>query len=255
MKKTKKNKKVRQIKRAHVERRKHTRSDENNSKPADYSTYGVSVRAATFWISGFCAAVTLVGNYDHFLVTTSWIKYLVSNWSHLLDQFWTIVWRAIGIDPPVWLRIISSHILFLSVYLSGAGISRREKRHYDPDADYLDIGLPQSTRRWKLRSTLVSDFYIDSGLKYITIGLSINPAIGAFSLTSMTFSAMSAGIIAFILISPHIKLFYRKKLAARMIYILFGAMIIYGLSLVPFMQFDPTQLPPDPSLSQVDAPS
>lgn len=244
MRKQKGNKRVRQLKKNHSAR-KQTKAEINKAHlDSDYSAYSVSRRAATFWISGLFAAITLVGNYSHLLTTTSWIKYFIANWILLLDEFWKFVWQLLGVNAPAWLKILSSHVLFMSVYLSGARIPRKSKRLYDSQFDYLDIGLPSRTRRWRTWSAVASDFYIYSGLKYILIGLSLNQAIKLWSIASISFTLISVAIIMFVLVSPHLKLFYRKKLAARMIYILFAALLVYLLSIVPFMQFDPSKPPP-----------
>ena len=136
-------------------------SPKNDPLEAASNRAGVSLaamRAFMFWFSGFGFAVTLIGNYNHFLTATSWVRWIVDSWGILLDNFWILFWKAIGFHPPAWLRAFSSLLVFLNVYLSGIGIPKSAKKNYNSATDYISVWSFGSQQLQARMSTYISDF-------------------------------------------------------------------------------------------------
>ena len=134
-------------------------------------------------------------------------------------------------------------LVFLNVYLSGIGIPKSAKKNYNSATDYISVWSFGSQQLQARMSTYISDFYIYTGLKYIVIGFMFSAGLYENTFESFSFLMISILIILFIMLSPARKIWYREKLALRMMYILFSAAFLFGTSQVPFMQFDPSKIP------------
>lgn len=195
-----------------------------------------------FWFALLCASITLVGNYELFLTTTSWVRVLVHSWHEVLHWFWLSLFMVFNIEIP---RVISSTLssfLFLFVYLKPTVVPKKLRKKYVSDDDSLLRSKRKSYKNKSFWMRLISvDFeayIVLKGITYILLGMFLKVGSGNSLLLDIFVVAVVATSACAVVLLMYGAYLYRSKLTVRMLFILYGAVFLYLLSLVPLFQFD-----------------